>query len=92
MTSRRLIATRMVLRRSLSISSLMEIFRYRCRLRGCRTRLIIIIIGNKILYCIIGKKLLEFSIELCNQCFVMGEHKGWALGLFYNIGNGEGLA
>ena len=34
-------------------------------------RLVVIVIGDKVLYCIFGEKFLEFSIELRRQCLIM---------------------
>ena len=41
--------------------------------------LIIIIIGHKILYCILREHLLEFSVELRRKRLVVGDYERWLL-------------
>ena len=36
-----------------------------------RFRLVIIIVGDKILHCVLRKELLEFAMKLCSKCFIM---------------------
>ena len=55
-------------------------------------RLIIIIIGDKVLYGIVREKGLEFSVKLGGQGLVMAKDQGGTLQFFNHIGHGEGLA
>ena len=44
-----------------------------------RFRLIVIVVGYKIFYRVVRKKLLKLGTELSCQCFIMGEDKGWTV-------------
>ena len=46
------------------------------RRRHIRLRLIVIVIGNKVFYCIIRKKLLHLPIKLSRQSLIMGNDQG----------------
>ena len=54
--------------------------------------LVVVVVGNEILHRIVGKELLELTIELGGQRLVMGHDDGRPLDLLDHIGDGEGLA
>src|SRR5690606_17225171 len=54
--------------------------------------LVIVVVGYEILHGVLGEERLEFSIELRRERLVGGEDDGRALGGFYDLGGGEGLA
>ena len=45
------------------------------RLRYIRFRLVVIVIGYKILHCILRKELLKLAVELTCKCLVMGDNQ-----------------
>ena len=53
--------------------------------------LIVVVVGNEILHRIVGKELLELTIELGGQGLVMGHDDGGPLDLLDDIGDGEGF-
>ncbi len=54
--------------------------------------LVIVVIGHEILYRIVGKERLEFSVQLCGKSFVMTEDKSRTLQILYDAGHCESLA
>ena len=54
-------------------------------------RLVIVVVGNEILDCVFGEKLLEFAVKLSRQGFVMAQYQRWPVGLRNEVGNREGL-
>ena len=62
------------------------------RRRHICLRLIIVVVGDKIFYRVLRKKLLEFAMQLGCQRLVMGNNKGRFLYLLDNICHGKGLA
>ena len=59
--------------------------------RDISLRLVIIIIGHKILHRVFRKKLLEFTVELCCKSFVMGDDEGRTSKLLYDVRHGKCL-
>ena len=55
-------------------------------------RLIIIIVGDKILHRVIGEKLTEFCAELCCQGLIVGKNQGRLIDFFNNRSHGKGFA
>ena len=55
-------------------------------------RLVVVVVGDEILYGVIREKRLEFAIQLGSQGLVRRHHDGRALLLFHHIGHGEGFA
>ena len=55
-------------------------------------RLVVVVIGNKILYGVVGEELFELAVELCREGFIVGHHDDGALHLLHHLGNGKGLA
>ena len=54
-------------------------------------RLVVIVVGNKILHHIFGEKLPEFRAELGRQRLVVGQHQGRPVDLGDDLGHGVGL-
>ncbi len=54
--------------------------------------LVVVVVGDKVLHCVVGKKLLELGAQLGGQGLVVGQHQGGALHLLDDLGHGEGLA
>ena len=61
------------------------------RVRYVGLRLVIIIIGNKILHRVVGKKLLKLRAQLGRKGLVVGQHQGGALHLLDDLGHGKRL-
>ena len=57
-----------------------------------RLRLVIVIIGHKKLYGVVGEKLPELRTKLCCQRLVMSQHQRGALQLLDHVGHHKGLA
>ena len=55
-------------------------------------RLIVVVVGDKVLHCVVGEEGLELSVELRCKSLVMTEHKSRPLQVLYYIGHCEGLA
>ena len=55
-------------------------------------RLVVIIVGNKILYRILREKFLEFSVELRGKRLVMRDDESRLLQVLYDVGHGKCLA
>ena len=55
-------------------------------------RLIIIVIGDKILHSVVGEKLLELRAQLGCQGLVVGQHQRGPLDGLDDLGHGESLA
>ena len=53
--------------------------------------LVVVVVGNEILHRIVGKELLELTIELSGQRLVMGHDDGRPLDLLDDISGGEGF-
>ena len=56
-----------------------------------RLGLVVIIVGDKIFHRIVGKKLLELTIQLGGKRFVRRHDKRWTLHRLDDVGNGESL-
>ena len=56
-----------------------------------RLRLVIIVIGNEVLDGVIGKELLELSVKLGRQGFVVRHYDRWPLQLFDHVGHRKGF-
>ena len=54
--------------------------------------LVVVVVADEILDGVAGEELLELVIELGGEGFVMGQDEGGAVGLFDDLGHGEGLA
>ena len=61
------------------------------RMGNIGLRLVIVVVGDKVLHCIVGEKLPELGTKLSCQGFVMGQHQGGAVYLFNDGGHGKGL-
>lgn len=48
-------------------------------------------LGDKIFHCVIREHLLEFSIQLGGQCFIMGDDQRWLVQCLDHVGHGESL-
>ena len=55
-------------------------------------RLVVIVVGDKILHGVVGEKLLEFRTKLGCQCLIVGQHQRRPLDLLNDLGHGVGLA
>ena len=55
-------------------------------------RLIVVVIGNVILYCVLREETFELAIELRGQRLVMAQHEGRLVHLGHNVSDGERLA
>ena len=55
-------------------------------------RLVVIVVGDKILHGVVGEKLLEFRTKLGRQCLIVGQHQRRPLDLLNDLGHGVGLA
>ena len=55
-------------------------------------RLVVVVVGDKVLHRIVGKKLLELGAQLGGQGLVVGQHQSGPLDLLDDLGHGEGLA
>ena len=55
-------------------------------------RLIVVVVGDKVLHRVVGEECLELSVELRRKGLVMTEHKSRPLQVLYYIGHCEGLA
>ena len=64
----------------------------RIRRRHIGFRLIVVVVGNEILYRVIREKRLELTVKLGSKGLVRGHHYGRALLLFDDVGHGEGFA
>ena len=49
-------------------------------------------LGDKIFHCVIREHLLEFSIQLSGQCFIMGDNQCGFLQLLDHVGHRKGFA
>ncbi len=54
--------------------------------------LIVIVVRDEILHGVLGEEGLELLVELGGESLIMAEDKGRALGLRYDVGNGERLS
>ena len=54
--------------------------------------LIIIVIGHVVFHRVVGKKLLELTVKLRSQCFVVAQHQGGLVDLCNDVGYRKGLA
>ena len=54
-------------------------------------RLVVVVVGYKILHCILREELLEFAVKLCSKCLVMGNDQGRFLHLLDDVGHGKCL-
>ena len=57
-----------------------------------RFRLIIVVIGDKVFYCVVGEKFLEFRAKLCCQRFIMCQNQCWFVHLGNDISHCKGLS
>ena len=55
-------------------------------------RLIIVVVGDKILHCVLGEELLELAVKLRRQRLVVGNDQRGSLHPLNDVGHGEGLA
>ena len=55
-------------------------------------RLVIVIVGDEILYGIVREKFLELAVELCRQGLVMGNNQCWFIQLLDDICHREGFS
>ena len=60
--------------------------------RHISLRLVIIVVGDKILHRVLREELLKLPVKLSRQCFIVGDHQRGPLQLLDDIGHGEGLA
>ena len=60
--------------------------------RHISLRLVIIVIGNKILHRVLREELLKLPVKLSRQCFIVCNYQCGPLQLLDDIGHGEGLA
>ena len=56
-----------------------------------RLRLVVVVIGDKELYRIVRKELLELSVELSRECFVVAHDNGGLANLSNHVGDRKGL-
>jgi len=56
-----------------------------------RFRLIVVVVGNKVLHRILGEELFELPIQLGGESLVVADYQGGKLDLLYDLGHGEGL-
>ena len=54
-------------------------------------RLVVIIVGNEVFHCVIGEELLELTIKLAGQRFIMGDNQSRLVDLSDNLTHGIGL-
>ena len=62
------------------------------RMRDIGLRLVVIVVGDKILHGVVREKLLEFRTKLGRQSFIVGQHQRRPLDLLNDLGHGVGLA
>ena len=55
-------------------------------------RLVVVVVGNKVLHRVAGEKFPHLAVELRRQGLVRRQHQGGTLQFFNEIGDGEGLA
>ena len=55
-------------------------------------RLVVVIVGDKVLHGVVGEELLELLTELGGQGLVVGQDQGGPLDPLNDLGHGEGLA
>ena len=54
--------------------------------------LVVVVVGHKILYRVVGEKFLKLGAELGSQGLVVGQHQGGPLHRLDDLGHSEGLA
>ena len=62
------------------------------RMGNIGLRLIVIVVGDKILHRVVGEKLAELLTELSSQRLIVGQHQRGPLDGLNNLGHGVGLA
>ena len=55
-------------------------------------RLVVVVVGDKVLHGVVGEELLELGTQLGGQYLVVGQHQGGSLHRLDDLGHGEGLA
>ena len=58
-------------------------------IRDVSFRLIVVIIGDKILDCVFRKEFFKFRAELCRQCLIMGKYQCGTIELSNHICHGK---
>ena len=61
------------------------------RRRHVGFRLIVVIVGYKILHCVLREEFLKLTVQLCCKCFIVRKYQSWLIKLGDNIRHGEGL-
>ena len=54
--------------------------------------LVVVVVADKIVDRVVGKELFEFCVQLCRQCFVVGDHQRRSLYSLDNVGHRKRLA
>ena len=54
--------------------------------------LVVVVVGDKILHCVVGEELLELAAQLGSEGLVVGQHQGGLLHPLDDLGHGVGLA
>ena len=52
-------------------------------------RLVVVVVGNKVMHRVVWEKLAVLLRQLCGKCFVVCDNQSGLLHRFYNIGNGK---
>ena len=61
-------------------------------MRDIGLRLVVIVIADKVFHSVFREKIPEFAVELCCECFVVGQHQGRAVQAGDHICHRKGLA
>ena len=71
----------------------LRVFFYICvSRRHIGLRLVVVVVGDKILHRVLGEELLELAVKLRRQRLIVGNDQCRLLHPLYDVGHGEGLA
>ena len=51
----------------------------RIRRRHVSLRLVVVVVGDKIFYCILREEFLKLTVQLCCKCFIVRYDQGWLI-------------
>ncbi len=55
-------------------------------------RLVVVVVGDKVMDGVFRKKFFKFACQLCGKCFIMGDDKSWLLQCLDNMRHGKRFA